>query len=200
MPVLPTEFPAAALALIMTVCLAACGGSMPADAKVYRPGAAGVDEALADLDASEAEISSRFGGAVSSASPGGSYPQGPAQPGYQQPPAQPGRWAAPPAPPPPPPVGTISPVQEEPNQPAEAPAADAPGPVAPSSGLSDAEDAERDEKRRCEVACRALGSMKRAAEHVCRATGTSDARCGRARNRVTAASERVAASCEDCEG
>lgn len=49
----------------------------------------------------------------------------------------------------------------------------------------------------CAVACRALTSMKRAAEAVCRLAGESDARCADARKRVSESATRVAScACE----
>lgn len=181
---------------------------MANDARSYGPGPRGIDEALADLDAGEAEIASRFGlpaptGGLGYQQPGygGVPPAGYGQPGYppnQQAPAQPGQpWAQPP--PPPPPVASAP--AADPAKPADTPAAGPPAPVEPSAAPQSSDDeAEREEKDRCEIACRALGSMKRAAEHVCRAAGSSDGRCARAKDRVAAASARVAASCEDCDG
>jgi hypothetical protein len=43
----------------------------------------------------------------------------------------------------------------------------------------------------CDLACRALASMKRSADSICAISGESDARCVRARSRVTAAEGRV---------
>ena len=48
----------------------------------------------------------------------------------------------------------------------------------------------------CATACRALESMERAAEHLCALDSGSE--CGRARNRLEAARERVRASCGGC--
>jgi hypothetical protein len=50
----------------------------------------------------------------------------------------------------------------------------------------------------CATACSALGSMERAAKHLCDLTGDSDARCDNARSRVSGATERVNASCPAC--
>lgn len=181
---------AALLLATLAWAIAGCGGAAPSGAaKSYAPGATGVDQALADLDAAEAEIAGRFGPLASAA------PQQPgwgAQQGYPQ--AQPGGaatspYAQPPAAPPPPPAAA----------PAPEPLAAAPS-EAPSDDEGDAEErAEREAEERCALACRALGSMRRAADHVCRAAGPDDARCLRARDRVTAADQRVRESCDECD-
>jgi hypothetical protein len=52
----------------------------------------------------------------------------------------------------------------------------------------------------CDMACRALSSMRRSAERICELAGASDERCTRARGRVSAAEERIRhAQCE-CVG
>lgn len=48
----------------------------------------------------------------------------------------------------------------------------------------------------CAAACRALASMERAAEHLCQLDTGSE--CGRARERVEAARERVRSTCGGC--
>lgn len=50
----------------------------------------------------------------------------------------------------------------------------------------------------CQIACLALASMKRSAEHVCTMAGDADPACGSARSRVERAQERVLASCPAC--
>lgn len=52
----------------------------------------------------------------------------------------------------------------------------------------------------CQVACTALASMARSAEHVCGLTGDGDTRCDGARARVRTAQERVRARCPACTG
>lgn len=52
----------------------------------------------------------------------------------------------------------------------------------------------------CERACRALGSMRRATEHLCGLSGEADAMCELARSRVRNAGERVQLSCPACAG
>jgi hypothetical protein len=53
---------------------------------------------------------------------------------------------------------------------------------------------------RCATACTALGSMQRAAEHVCSIAGAGDARCKSAEERVKSAAARVHAACPACAG
>jgi hypothetical protein len=48
----------------------------------------------------------------------------------------------------------------------------------------------------CAAACRALASMERAAEHICALD--SGGECGRARERVDTARERIRATCGTC--
>jgi len=52
-----------------------------------------------------------------------------------------------------------------------------------------------DEGGGCNIAKRALGSLQRAAEHLCGLTGEADPRCDTARGRAHRAAERVGASC-----
>jgi hypothetical protein len=52
----------------------------------------------------------------------------------------------------------------------------------------------------CDVACRALASMQRAAEHLCELSGEDDERCSGARTRVRSATERVREACPACAG
>lgn len=50
----------------------------------------------------------------------------------------------------------------------------------------------------CTIACTALASMKRSADHVCTMAGDKDAVCGNARERVSRAEARVTAACPAC--
>ena len=50
----------------------------------------------------------------------------------------------------------------------------------------------------CLIACAALASMKRSADHVCTMAGDGDAMCGTARSRVQRAEQRVTAACPAC--
>lgn len=50
----------------------------------------------------------------------------------------------------------------------------------------------------CLIACAALASMKRSADHVCTMAGDADATCGSARARVQRAEQRVTAACPAC--
>jgi hypothetical protein len=81
-------------------------------------------------------------------------------------------------------------------QPATPPAAQPPPPATtiPADAMSQPE-ANRLASDPCAVACRALASMGRAAEHICGLAGESDGRCGAARQRVQAASTRVRGQC-----
>lgn len=201
---------AAALGLLLAAAACGCGGSAPGTAaKSYPAGPAGLDEALADLEAAEAQITARLGGwATASAQPGAGGQQGYAQPprgdgppGGDGPPAESGREGAPPA--------TAPMVPPPPEPAAEAPAQEPLAAAPPSRSAADVslddeaeleERAEREAEDRCALACRALGSMRRAADHVCRAAGEADPRCGRARERVAGASGRVRETCDDCDG
>ena len=52
----------------------------------------------------------------------------------------------------------------------------------------------------CEIACKALASMRRSADRICELAGSADARCVNARRRVDEATARVArASCSCIE-
>jgi hypothetical protein len=50
----------------------------------------------------------------------------------------------------------------------------------------------------CDIACRALASMRRSGEGICRLAGEGSERCARARERVVRAGERVAAAGCEC--
>jgi hypothetical protein len=76
------------------------------------------------------------------------------------------------------------------------------GQPAPQAQPRPAEAPKKDEKKgtdaqpktagsACEIACRALGSMKRAAEAICRMTSQEDDRCLSARKRVNDSASRV---------
>ncbi|MBK6514035.1 MAG: hypothetical protein IPG04_07915 [Polyangiaceae bacterium] len=52
---------------------------------------------------------------------------------------------------------------------------------------------------RCELACKALGSMRRSSEYVCRLAGPADPRCELARARVVKAEGRVSSAGCRCE-
>jgi hypothetical protein len=52
----------------------------------------------------------------------------------------------------------------------------------------------------CDMACRALSSMRRSAERICELAGPSDERCARARSRVSAAEERIRQAHCECVG
>ena len=52
----------------------------------------------------------------------------------------------------------------------------------------------------CDMACRALSSMRRSAERICAIAGAEDQRCSRARGRVAAAEERIRHAACECVG
>jgi hypothetical protein len=64
--------------------------------------------------------------------------------------------------------------------------------------FDDSKNAEQRSGDPCQDACRALGSMRRSAEHLCGLTGDADARCETAKARVSRADERVRTSCPAC--
>jgi hypothetical protein len=71
--------------------------------------------------------------------------------------------------------------------------ADDPRPAEAQSGGAAAD--ERPAGDPCAVACRALASMERAANHLCGLSGEAQPPCTSARDRVKAANDRVAARC-----
>jgi type IV secretory pathway VirB10-like protein len=119
-----------------------------------------------------------------------SYPQ-------QQPGAYP---AAPPAPPPPGAADSVVP----PAQPSTAPYASPPNrAVALSQASNDIEASQREldvAGGDCRNACRALGSMDRAAGRICGLAQTNDEqrRCGDAKTRVYSARDKVRNTCGTC--
>lgn len=73
---------------------------------------------------------------------------------------------------------------------APAPAQPSPAPPAPATGASDApaktpqREAQSQDASPCATACRALGSMTKATETICRLAGMSDERCTKAQHSV----------------
>ena len=51
---------------------------------------------------------------------------------------------------------------------------------------------------RCAIACKAFGSMRRAADRLCELTGDDDSACSDARSRVARSGARVRRSCPSC--
>ncbi|MCC6553242.1 MAG: hypothetical protein IT372_09515 [Polyangiaceae bacterium] len=132
-----------------------------------------VEGTIALLDRAEADLAGAIGGA----------PARRARDGQPAADAPAGGEAAPePAPPPPPPATQAAPA-------AEKPAGAAPAKEEQEMPVSASP---------CATACRALASMRRAAEHLCGLAGQEDARCGSARERVQRAGERVHAACPAC--
>lgn len=76
------------------------------------------------------------------------------------------------------------------------PAAAGPAKAAEAGGVED--EAAQTRTSRCAVACKALGSMRRAAERVCDLLGTTDAECVDARSRVERSGSLVARACPTC--
>ena len=126
--------------------------------------------------------------------PSGNYaaPPGYPQPGGYPAQAQPG-MAPPPAPPPPP----------QPGVPAGTPGTRS---VALQNAANEVEASQREldvAAGDCRNACRALGSMDRAAGEVCRLTqseGSEGQRCDNAKKRVYSARDRVKTTCGTCPG
>jgi hypothetical protein len=84
----------------------------------------------------------------------------------------------------------------------KAPSAPAAGAAPPSpakpGALADEEASGDSVANRCAVACRAFGSLRRAADAVCRLAGEADARCKRAQGVVNQSRSRVSAcSCSE---
>jgi hypothetical protein len=84
-----------------------------------------------------------------------------------------------------PPVEPVSPRWATPPEVATAPSPSAPAKAAAPALLPDSA---------CDLACRSLASMRRAADGICRLTSDRHARCVRARERVKGATERLAAA------
>ena len=76
----------------------------------------------------------------------------------------------------------------------------APPPAPAAGGTSDIAESRAARKRpdRCVTACRALGSMNRAAGRLCGLAGGEDARCQRAEKRVGSARKLVRRACPSC--
>jgi hypothetical protein len=85
---------------------------------------------------------------------------------------------------------------------AAAPARERDGPGGPWNDLVRAERALEASAGSCTAACRALGSMDRAAGQLCKlASSPEDAgRCDDARGKLIAARERVRTACGSCPG
>ncbi len=150
-----------------TLCLTACGAApRPASAPSSASAPSTIEEAEAELDRAERLL------------PGSPSPDGTGARAEEKPAAKPKDVARPPAP-----TGGAAPAPTTASTPMKAAARDEPArPVA-----DDGEEATP-----CQTACRALASMRRAADAVCRIAGEGDARCAGAHRRVEAALARVA--------
>jgi hypothetical protein len=89
----------------------------------------------------------------------------------------------------------------------EAPAAEKPRPRAGAQAPGEPPDLDEAPAKTgkvgspCDMACRALSSMRRSAERICALAGAADERCMRARGRVSSAEERIRrAQCECVNG
>lgn len=127
--------------------------------------------------------------ATAPSTPAGAAAGYPSQPGYPQ--QQPYPYASAPAPPPPP--STTQPAQPGmPGYPPETPALQA---------SRDFDKAERElavSTSDCTNACRALGSMDRAAGNICKLSADKP-RCDDATDKVRSARDKVKNSCGDCK-
>jgi hypothetical protein len=160
---------------LVALALVGCGGAPPAFPSEPPPPPT-PEASLAALDQAEGELMLALGGTAS--------PLGTAVPGA-------GAQASPPG------LGQAAP----------SPTADRPAPEQPRATMSsgDAAGHEEAEARHgpssgdpCSNACRALGSMRRATDHLCNLSGESDARCEGARRRVESAGDRVRFFCPSC--
>jgi hypothetical protein len=165
-----------ALVLFAALALAGCGAAAPPPS-AESPALSTTEGSLAALDRAEGELMLALGGQASPLATGAPAAGQPAmQGGYAQP-----------APPPPP-------LADHPAEPMQTPGA-APG---DDRGAKEAERSTISGGDPCASACRALGSMRRATDHLCALSGEGDTRCEGARRRVDSASARVHASCPAC--
>lgn len=153
---------------------AGCGGAASKESATPDFKASTLSDDFAALDYNEGLISQALGypaaaPAVSDAGPG---------PAGGDPSA--GSAATSPATSPPPPPASAAPAEMS------------------SQKLYESGGDERGSQSPCEIACRALSSMKRSADHVCEISSEQDERCSRAQNRVAQAGERVRRHCTGC--
>ena len=159
-----------------TACAARPSDTVAPASQQQSPGPTDLDALERDLALQEARLEQALG-------PRLALNQAPAEPAAGAPAA-----GAAPAPAPPP-----------------APAEAAPASRAPETADDDDEQAaegergaeaqsskdKREEASPCETACRAVASMRRSAEAICRLSGAAHARCQHAEQRVSEAAERV---------
>jgi hypothetical protein len=74
----------------------------------------------------------------------------------------------------------------------------APPEAAPVGGATAPRRMASSPRDRCDIACRALGSMRRSADRLCQLTSEDDERCGNVRGRVERATTIVESVCPDC--
>lgn len=166
------------VAVLVAALASACGGATPSP-KAGRTTTTytTVDEAQRALDDAEKKLVRARGPATdalrnekkdAAPTPTGTAPTTPTGGVVQPAPPQ-----AQPAPPSPPTRATERPAQAE--------------------DVGKDRDGDEESGTPCELACRALASMKRAADAVCRLAGETDPRCTDARRRVSESETRVAA-------
>jgi hypothetical protein len=180
-----TRLAAAAVAALAFAQIAGgCGGAASyggADSPAAGKEAPG---AIDELTQYEREIALALGEPM----PQGAYAQ---PPGLSQ--QQSGQYPSPTATMPPPPPN--SPPNDTMTKPSEGEAKRAEASAEPAQ--TDATPVMADP---CAIACRALASMGRSAEHICDLAGTNDERCSHARDRVRNAEDRVRQRCPACPG
>jgi hypothetical protein len=181
----------AALAVPLAACGAAPMVAAPAGAKAAEaaPAQAGVaasppktvDEALAELDRAEGDVTRALGvGRRFAEAPGRAGPSAHGEEDKRK--ERPVPAAPQPASPPP-------------------PSATAGGDRAPRDHADEDDHGNAvtlSQASPCVTACRALASMERAVEHLCGLAGASDSRCESARTRARTAAERVRSGCPAC--
>lgn len=187
--------PRFALAVLATLVLArfaaGCGGAGAAmtGAETAPASYQGVpiERAADDLTRYENEVRLALGGPDADrayAQPGG------AQQGYAQPP---GQYPAPTA------TATSADAQRADSPPPPPAKPEVEAKAAESRAFAPAEPAAPVSTDPCAIACRALASMGRAADHICDIAGSGDERCGSAKDRLKNATERVQAACRSCD-
>lgn len=188
--------------LLLAVAAASCGGAAPAALPKAADADIAPDPALRALDEAEAHLALVLGD-------GAGYAQQ-AKQGYGQ------QWAQPPQPyaqpTQPAPAGSAAPVAPDAPRRSQAGPPPPPPPAAPRA-MPQAEADQKPSVRRdvtkeqgadrfsgdsCSVACTALASMERAADHLCTVSGAAGDRCQSARDRVKRATARVQAACPAC--
>ncbi len=182
-----TRIVALALASIAAPLIAlGCGGGMhhPQEGGMSPPPGEPQDPALA-FDQAEREMKYALG--IRPADTDGSPAQSPSGAGQQPGALQQGAYATPP----PPPYPMVAPAPTEARTATETEAKRA------EAGASTADSAQSSPDP-CATACRALGSMDRAASHLCDLSGEDNVRCASAKDRLRRAGDLVRQRCPSC--